>query len=259
MRMIDLSIPLSPKVKEPTPPAIRYNSHDDGAEEGVRALNQFGLNLTKDDFYRGKAWATEVVTASTHAGTHVDAPYHYAETSEGKPARTIDQLPLEWFYGDGVLFDFGHMERGYGITVEDLKEQLKQMDYTLKPMDIVLIRTGADKHIYENHYAFCSAGVTADATRWLIDQGIIVMGTDAWGWDIPLDVQAVNYKKDPENTRIWDAHLVGIEKEYCQIEKLANLDQIPIKHGFKVSCFPVKIENASGAWARPVAIIDRSL
>ena len=114
-----------------------------------------------------------------------------------------------------------------------MKDQLEQMNYRLKPNDIVLVRTGADKYIYENQYAFCSTGVTAEATRWLIDQGIKVMGTDAWGWDIPLDVQAQNYLKDPGSTRIWDAHLVGIEKEYCQIEKLANLDQLPQKYGLK--------------------------
>lgn len=256
LKIIDLSVPLSPEVKEPTPPSIHYNNHEEGAEEAIRELKKFGLNLTKSDFYRGKLWATEVVNASTHAGTHVDAPYHYGETSDGKPAKTIDQIPLEWFYGDGVLFDFADKEKGYGITVDDFKAQLKEMEYQLKPRDIVLVRTGADKHLYEPDYAFCSAGVTAEATRWLVDQGIVVVGTDAWGWDIPLDVQVMNYLKDPKNNRIWDAHLAGLEKEYCQIEKLANLDQIPKRHGFKVCCFPVKIENASGAWARPVAIIE---
>ncbi|KGX86273.1 cyclase family protein [Pontibacillus marinus] len=251
MKMIDLSVPLSPKVKEPTPPSIQYKSHEDGAHEAIKHLG-----IQKTDLHNGKAWATEEVTASTHAGTHIDAPYHYSETSEGKPARTIDQLPIEWFYGDGVLFDFSDQSKGYEITSEDFKKQLSEMNYSLKRNDIVLIRTDADKKLYEDGYAFCNAGVTAEATRWLINQGITVMGIDAWGWDIPLDVQVMNYKKDPKSTRIWDAHLVGIEQEYCQIEKLANLDQIPKRHGFKVSCFPVKIENASGAWARPVAIID---
>ncbi|ARI78550.1 cyclase family protein [Halobacillus mangrovi] len=251
MNILDLSVPLSPTVKEPTPPSIQYHSHKDGALQAAEHLG-----ITPDDLYKGKAWATEDVSASTHSGTHVDAPYHYGETSEGKPARTIDQLPVEWFYGDGVLFDFSDKEKGYEITSNDLMDQLAMMDYTLKPYDIVLIRTDADKQLYEPHYAFCHAGVSAEATRWLIEQGIKVMGIDAWGWDIPLDVQVKNYKQDPEHNRIWDAHFVGIEKEYCQIEKLANLDQIPKRHGFKVSTFPVKIEKASGAWARPVAIFD---
>jgi kynurenine formamidase len=40
------------------------------------------------------------------------------------------------------------------------------------------------------------------------------------------------------------------------MEKLANLAAIGRPHGFKVSCFPVKIKRASAGWCRPVAIID---
>lgn len=40
------------------------------------------------------------------------------------------------------------------------------------------------------------------------------------------------------------------------MEKLANLDKIPVSCGFKVACFPVKIEAASAGWVRPVAIVE---
>ena len=33
-------------------------------------------------------------------------------------------------------------------------------------------------------------GVSAEATRWLYDRGVRVMGIDAWGWDRPLHLQA---------------------------------------------------------------------
>jgi kynurenine formamidase len=55
---------------------------------------------------------------------------------------------------------------------------------------------------------------------------------------------------------LWAAHFVGKEKEYCQIEKLANLEKIPQPFGFKVAVFPIKVEGASAGWARPVAIIE---
>ena len=54
---------------------------------------------------------------------------------------------------------------------------------------------------------------------------------------------------------IWPAHFAGITKEYCQIEKLANLDQLPQPHGFYVSCLPVKIAHASAAWCRAIALV----
>ncbi|UOQ49782.1 hypothetical protein MUN88_06815 [Gracilibacillus caseinilyticus] len=55
MKMIDLSVPLSPKVKEPTPPKIQYNNHEQGAEEAIHVFKQKGLELKKEDFHRGKA------------------------------------------------------------------------------------------------------------------------------------------------------------------------------------------------------------
>jgi len=44
-------------------------------------------------------------------------------------------------------------------------------------------------------------------------------------------------------------------EEYCQIEKLANLDQLPAPFGFYVSCLPVKIKDASAGWRRAVALV----
>ncbi len=54
----------------------------------------------------GEGWATETITRlGTHDSTHVDAPWHYNTTIGGKPAPTIDELPLEWFFGNGVKLD----------------------------------------------------------------------------------------------------------------------------------------------------------
>lgn len=250
-QVIDLSVPISEKVKEPLPAKIEYMQHEQGA---VQAAGLFGL--TPDDFPERKAWAAENVTLSTHTGTHVDAPWHYWPTSEGKPARTVDQLPLEWFYGDGVLLDFHDKGAGYELMAADLQQKLEEIGYVLKPYDIVLIRTGADRYIYEEGYFNKHAGVSAEATSWLIDQGIKVMGTDGWGWDIPFYLQAQSYRENPRDGVLWAAHFLGREKEYCQIEKLANLDRLPRPFGFKIAVFPVNIEGASAGWARPVAILE---
>lgn len=252
LKIIDLSVPLDNQLKEPRPPEITYSSHEEGAQEAATALG-----LQPSDFPESKAWATETVTLTTHTGTHVDAPWHYWPTSEGKKSRTIDELPLEWFYGYGVLFDFSDKQPGYEIQIEDFENQLKEMNYELKPYDIVLVRTDADKEIFKENYAFIHAGVSAEATRWLIQKGIKVMGTDGWGWDIPLPSQAQDFKKNPRDGVLWAAHYVGKEMEYCQIEKLANLEKLPQRHGFKVAVFPINITGASAGWARPVAIFEK--
>jgi kynurenine formamidase len=96
-------------------------------------------------------------------------------------------------------------------------------------------------------------GVDAEATRWLFERGVRVMGIDAWGWDAPLHVQAHEAIERGETGVFWAAHQADIP--YCQIERLCNLAQLPA-HGFTVACFPLRIIGASAAPARVVAIID---
>lgn len=250
MRIIDLSVTISEKIKEPLPTTIVYEDHKEGAKKMGGKLFE-GL---EGIFIDGNGPAGEFLTVTSHCGTHVDAPYHYFPTCAGKPSRTIDEMPLEWFFQDGVVLDFTDKPDGYMFEPSDLIEKLASINYTLKPLDIVLIRCDADKRLHHDDYARIHVGASAAATHWLIDQGIKVMGIDGWGWDIPLHLQVEEYKKNPRPGIIWQAHYVGIEKEYCQIEKLANLDQLP-PFGFKVVCFPAKIEKASGGWTRCVAIL----
>ena len=51
-----------------------------------------------------------------------------------------------------------HKEPRSGITVDDIKKALTDMEYTIKPKDIVLIMTGYDKHIYSEKYLKRSTG-----------------------------------------------------------------------------------------------------
>jgi kynurenine formamidase len=96
-------------------------------------------------------------------------------------------------------------------------------------------------------------GVSAEATTWLCDQGIRVMGIDAWGWDAPLYVQAEEAKRRAEPGIFWEAH--QCDRAYCQIERLVNLAALP-QTGFTVACFPLKVARGSAAPARVVAILD---
>lgn len=205
---------------------------------------------------KGQGWALEILKVSTHTGTHVDAPYHYGRESEGKPAKTIDEVPLEWFYGNGVVLDFRHKKPGQLITVEDLKKALNKIGYTIKPGDIVLLMTGANKCWGSPNYLNAHPGLSKEAVLWLLKKGVRVIGTDGWSLDRAFSAVVEEYQKTKDNRIIWEAHFAGVAKQYCQIEKLTNLDKIPKPYGFKVAAFPVKIKGASGAWTRAVAIVE---
>lgn len=247
---IDLTIPIEHNAPgEPSPGKVQPLSHVGGANH----LGGFG-GLTAEDFPGGMGLAWEEVTAITHTGTHLDAPWHFGPTSEGKPSKTIDQVPLEWCFGDGVVLDFTHLKPGDSITVDHITAALEKISYELKPFDIVLLNTGADKKWGSFEYLGAHPGMSAEATLWLIGKGIKVMGTDGYGFDRPF-VNMIQDHKAGIPGSLWPAHFAGREKEYCHIEKLANLDKIPVPHGFKVSVFPINVPGGSAGWVRAVAIV----
>jgi kynurenine formamidase len=252
-KMIDLSVPLEHNASsEPLPAQIHYVDH---AGEGLAQMQQFfGIQPEDLVYSAGQGWAVEQVQAITHTGTHVDAPYHYGATSAGEPARTIDDVPLEWCFAPGVVLDVRNVPDGEEITVAHLQAELERIEYTLKPLDIVMLRTDADKRIDSTAY-FQQPGLGREGVLWLVEQGVRVIGIDAYTLDRPFANMVADYKKTGDGRHIWPAHFAGITAEYCQIEKLANLDQIPQPHGFYVSCLPVKIKAASAGWCRAVALV----
>jgi len=62
-------------------------------------------------------------------------------------------------------------------------------------------------------------------------------------------------RRADDATSSWAAHFVGVDREYCQIERLTNLEQLP-PFGFKVCAFPLKVERGSAGPARVVALVE---
>lgn len=201
-------------------------------------------------------WADDTIKKmGVHSTTHIDAPWHYSPTCNGQAAKKIDEVPLEWCYGDGVVIDMKHKADFDPITVADLRDFLQKESIELQPNMIVLIKTGRDKHMGSKDFFYKGTGMSAAATRWLIEQGIRVMGIDQWGWDLPLPYMVQEAKKSNNAELFWEAHLVGADLEYCHMEQLTNLDALPYQ-GFKVAAFPLKLKDASAAPARVVAIME---
>ena len=254
-RIIDISVALRAGIASDPPggePKIHYETH---RESIPRMLKHFP-GMTPDLLPDGEGWATEQCQISTHNGTHVDAPYHYATTMDGgKRAITIDEVPLEWFFQPGVKLDFRHFPNGYVVTAADIEAELKRIGHELKPLEVVVVNTAAGARYGEPDYVPTGCGMGREATLYLTSRGVRVVGTDAWSWDAPFVYTAKRYAETKDPSIIWEGHKSGREIGYCQNEKLANLEQLPAS-GFTVACFPVKVEAGSAGWTRAVAIIE---
>jgi len=244
--LIDLTLALQDTPSEATDVKITELSHRDGA---------FELGLVPQDFPGGMAISNETITLTTHTGTHMDAPLHYGPTSGGQPAKSIDEVPLEWCFGSGVRLDLRHVPAGDGITVEHLGAALAAAEHELLPGDIVLLWTGADRLWGSREYLTSFSGLTGEGTRYLVERGVKVIGIDAWGLDRPMLQMVGEYRRTGDGQALWPSHLYGRETEYLQLEKLGHLAELPGATGFQISCFPIPIKRAGAGWTRVVAIV----
>jgi kynurenine formamidase len=218
-------------------------------------LAKLGNGVSHKDFPGERGLSLMRYTLTTHTGTHIDAPFHYGDVnSEGLPARTVSELPLDWCYGDGVVLDVRASDDDGPVTKEEIQAALMRIGYQLKPNDIVLLRTGGDAAVGSKKYFMSFRGVTRDATAYIVEQGVRIIGVDSFGFDRPFADMLTDYVKSGDASNLWPAHLYGREREYCQLERLTNLGSISKPYGFTVSCFPVHLKRADAAWCRVVAM-----
>ena len=252
MKLIDLTVIIEHNSKsEPFPAKIKFHDHETSAK---MYGNMGGFNGPKA-FPDGKSLAHEEVSLITHCGTHLDAPFHFGDISEGKPAKTIEQIPLEWCYGDGVVLDFSHKEDRSEITEEEVKKELERIKYKLKKGDLVFVRTDRDKLFGKYDYSSKHPALTRKALEYILSCGVKVVGTDGYGFDLPFDLMFKKYNETKDNSHLWPNHFTGRDIEYLHIEKLANLEKLP-PFGFKVCAFPIPIKGATAGWTRVVAFVD---
>jgi kynurenine formamidase len=258
-KLVDISVPLQAGIASDPPhalPEIEYRDHHMTAP-AIAAY--FGVGL--DQLPQGEYAAVEKCTISTHNGTHLDSPYHFFSSMNhalkpgGEPSIRIDEVPLEWCFQPAVKLDFRHFEDGYVVRPEDIQAELKRIGHRLSPLEIVVVNTRAGNRYGEADYVDAGCGMGKAATLWMLEQGVRLVGTDGWSWDVPFSHTKRKLQQGGEASLIWEGHRAGREIGYCHLEKLHNLEALP-PAGFQVVCFPVKVHRASAGWTRAVAVID---
>jgi kynurenine formamidase len=236
-RIVDLSMPVHADMltfpRVPAPMLLEYESHE-----------QFAERIGAADFGVTSLTASNLIVVNDHVGTHCDSRRHIVPDAGG-----ADTIPLDWCISDGVLLDFTDRAPGYIIQPEDIEAALGRIDYAVKERDIVLIHTGAGAYNTEERYRTDHPGMSASATRWLIERGVRLMGCDAITFDPPVWAMF-------EQRKFWEAHRVMWDEEYWHLENLMNLEQIGRPHGFQLVVLPVKWVGTTAAPVRAVALVE---
>lgn len=263
MQIIDLSLPIDEKAFEVHKVQIERVSHKAGVEKFNRVIMgktilgriKYLLGqriLKKEDLPDEEFLSLEIVHSPVHVGTHLDYSFHYGSRTENRPAKTAEEIPLEYCYQDGVKLDLTHKKPAETITKADLEQTLSAIRYPLKPLDIVLLHTGADKFYGSPKYFTDYPGIDISAIDYLLDKGIKIFGVDTMGIDRPYRFMLKEFLE--EKKPLYPAHFYGRKREFIHIERLANLEKLPAI-GFKVICFPIRIKQTGAAWSRVVALV----
>ncbi|MDI6758537.1 MAG: cyclase family protein [Candidatus Omnitrophota bacterium] len=263
MKILDLSLPIDEKAFEVHKVKIERINHKLGIKKFNRVIMGktfigrlkyfFGKRIIQPkDLPDEEFLSLETVHSPVHIGTHLDYSFHYGSCSEGRPAKTAEEIPLEYCYQDGVRLDMRHKKPAETITAIDIETGLNKINYSLKPLDIVLLWTGADKFFGGPKYFSDYPGVDVSAIDYLLDRGIKIFGVDTMGIDRPYKFMLKEFLE--QKKPLYPAHFYGRKREFIHIERLSNLENLP-DFGFKVICFPVRIRQTGAAWSRVTAIL----
>lgn len=162
----------------------------------------------------------------SHTGTHVDPPYHFDEGG-----LKLDQLPLDLLLGRAwVLCHDAQRD----IDVSDLQHCVPEGTLRL------LVRTVNSQLWHRDVQAFAEDFVTltVDAARWIVRQGIRLLGVDY------LSVERPGSEGNPVHHTLLGAGMVIVE----------GLDLSSLQTGwYNLYCLPLKVAGGDGAPARAVA------
>lgn len=181
----------------------------------------------------------EMLRINTHTATHIDAPYH--KLSDGK---TIDQLPVDTWIGEGIVADVSNVGDKELITADMLKKAASHISEN----DIVMLYTGWGRHRgFNRKYLKDFPGVSEDGAQWLVDRRPKLIGTDALSidlYDLPQDIGPIAHYV------ILGAGVPIIEELY--LEKIAKTGN----KRWMFFCLPILLKGAGGGLARVIATDD---
>ncbi len=195
---------------------------------------------TAPRFEGGFSFQTTGFLLNDNGPTHVDSFSHLDPQPD---APTIDQMPLELFYGPALCLDVSGCAPQTDIEPEHLDDALDRSGLELAAGDILLLHTATwNRHQGTPAYLTDFPGLGAAGSQWLVDRGVKTFGVDSPTPDNPI-------------SRTYPCHMMCRQNRITHYENLANLDQV-VGRRFTYAGFPLKLRGGHGGPTRAVALLD---
>jgi|Deesub1362B_J571_1020462.scaffolds.fasta_scaffold01777_5 kynurenine formamidase len=201
----------------------------------MRALFLSHVIDEKTPLYAGKNdinLGNNLFTMPYHTGTHIDSPAHFIE--EG---RSVTDFKAEELIFSRICLINVNAEGGYIISPADIRDEIRDCD-------LLLIKTGFEKHRNEDMYWKNSPGLSPELATWLKEN---VKSIRAVG----VDFISISSLSNRELGR--EAHRKFLGNEILLIEDmhLSEVEEEPDE----VFVFPLRIENADGSPCTVLALM----
>ncbi|TYA74309.1 cyclase family protein [Seonamhaeicola marinus] len=187
-----------------------------------------------------KTPAVHKLELGEHTGTHVDAINHMKKDYVGQ---SIDTMPLNMFYTEGICLDLSHKNLNDLIEIEDLRSACHKDNLSIKAHDTVLIYTDHYRKAFNTKNWSQGPGLSAEGARWLGNKNISAFGVET----MSPGVSGISNK---------EVHYICGELGFTHYENMINLYQLIGKGRFRFIGLPLKIRGGTGSPVRAVAIFE---
>jgi kynurenine formamidase len=198
----------------------------------------------------GYWYASADFVMSEHAGTHIDAPVHFAQ---GQPS--VDRIPVDRLIAPAVVVDVreaASQDADYRLRVEDLRNW-EARHGPIPVGAIVVMRSGwdlrwPDRPAYlgsrtpEDVTTLHFPGFSREAAEFLTKERTIV--------GIGIDTASIDHGP----SRDFIVHRIISGAGLYGLENIAHLDQVP-EAGALLIALPIKIRDGTGGPVRLVAVL----
>jgi kynurenine formamidase len=169
-------------------------------------------------------------TATTHTGTHIDAPAHYIEGST-----PVDRLDLETLVGPADVLDL-RAYRGEPISRAILEEESPPLDPGAR---VVMVTGDVDTRPPDRSFFDEASVLTEDAADWIVEHELSLTAND-------FLTEGLEDQSRPVHNTVLGA---GIPV----VEYLCNTDEIAEEGRIDLTCLPLRLEGLDGSPVRAIA------